>query len=279
MRLVALLTDFGTEDIYVGVMKGVMRNIDPQAGFIDITHEIHPHSIREGALALRNAYRYFAAGTIFLVVVDPAVGSKRRPIALKSGGYYFVAPDNGVLSYVLAATGNFQAVVLENPRLRLPEISQTFHGRDIFAPAAAYLARGDIDLSTFGPAVTDLELLPAPILKVENRRISGEITHIDRFGNLITSVGLLRRADDTHLSLALGSEPVTFVAEKAVIMLNGQTVQGIRRAYHETQQGEILVQVDSNGYLEIAVNQASAEARLNASVGDTFEVILNDETA
>src|SRR5262245_43284438 len=133
--LIALLTDFGTDDIYVGVMKGVMKSIAPDVDFVDITHAITPQSIQEGALALKNSYRYFPQGTIFLVVVDPGVGSTRRPIVVEAGDYYFVAPDNGVLSYTLAelSVTNVQAFELSNPVYRLQNISNTFHGRDVFA--------------------------------------------------------------------------------------------------------------------------------------------------
>src|SRR5688500_2938100 len=146
-RLIALLTDFGTEDIYVGVMKGVMKSIAPDAEFIDITHAITPQSIQEGALALKNSYHYFPQGTIFLVIVDPGVGSTRRPIVVTAGGYTFVAPDNGVLSYMLVeliTISDVQAFNLAHPSYRLQNISNTFHGRDVFAPAAAHLASGKV---------------------------------------------------------------------------------------------------------------------------------------
>lgn len=279
VRPIALLTDFGMEDIYVGVMKGVMRSICPQASFIDITHNINPQSVREGALALRNSYRYFAAGTIFLAVIDPGVGSTRRPIAVKAGGYHFIAPDNGILSYTLASIGNYQAVALENPRYRLPEISQTFHGRDVFAPAAAYLARGDIELNAFGPVLTELFTLPLPHLQVEEKHIIGEVTHIDRFGNIITSIGTLKRIDETQLVF----EPVNgvagrqIVADNAIITLNGHTLQIIRKAYYESVRGELMAHVESNGYLEIAINQGNAAAHIGAAVGDVVEVTIKDE--
>ncbi|MCU0512024.1 MAG: SAM-dependent chlorinase/fluorinase [Anaerolineae bacterium] len=279
MRPVALLTDFGTHDIYVGVMKGVMRGICPQSQFIDITHGVRPQSVRDGALALRNSFRYFAAGTIFLVVIDPGVGSTRRPIVVKGGGYWFVAPDNGVLSYALAQIGSYQAVLLENPRYRLNDISQTFHGRDIFAPAAAYLARGDIDFSAFGPTLPEIFTLPLPQLQVDEKQISGEITHIDHFGNLLTSVGVLRRIDDQRLLLEpLNGQPGRrILAEKATITLAGRTVQGIRRAYHECLRGELLAQIDSNGYLEIAINQGSAAHSLGVAVGDLVQLTISED--
>ena len=137
---IVLLTDFGLEDLYVGVMKGVMRKIMPSVTFVDITHSISPQSVREAALALMNTYHYFAEGTVFLVVVDPGVGTQRRPIAVKAGEYYFVAPDNGVLSYVMRGFDSYQAYELNKPDYWLDDVSNTFHGRDIFAPISAHLA-------------------------------------------------------------------------------------------------------------------------------------------
>jgi hypothetical protein len=278
MRPIALLTDFGTQDIYVGVMKGVMRSICPDVQFMDLTHGINPQSVREGAIALRNAYRYFAAGTIFLCVVDPGVGSKRRPIVVKAGGYYFVAPDNGLLTYTLAAIGGSpQVVALENPRYRLPEISSTFHGRDVFAPAAAYLARG-VEMTQFGSEIRDMTKLPLPQLTIEAQRITGEVTYIDHYGNLLTSIGILRRADDEFLTLEPLGQPFTprILAEQAQIRVHSETLYGIHKAYYEVERGAALAQVDSHGYLEIAVNQGNAAAKFGATIGDTVEVLIHN---
>ncbi|PJF20688.1 MAG: hypothetical protein CUN56_14900, partial [Phototrophicales bacterium] len=143
-KVVALLTDFGLEDIYVGVMKGVIASIAPDVQIVDITHSIRPQNVREGAFALMNSYHYFPPGTTFCVVVDPGVGSKRLPIAVKTADYQFIAPDNGVLSYTLSRIGaDYEIVTLENPAYQRDHVSHTFHGRDIFSPAAAYIARGD----------------------------------------------------------------------------------------------------------------------------------------
>jgi len=279
MKTIALLTDFGQQDIYVGVMKAVMRAVCPSAEFIDLTHAIPPQSVRGGAIALRNSYSYCPPGTVFLVIVDPGVGSARRPIAVQAGGYTFVAPDNGVLSYALAEIGGKQAaVVLENEAYRRQAVSATFHGRDVFAPAAAYLARGDVALEQMGQMTQELAELPLPTLQVEGPRISGEVTHIDHFGNIITSIGELRWVDEGRLVIHIEQQlSARLVAENATVRIGDETIYGILRAYHEIGRGGLMAQVDSNGYLEIAVNQGDAAHRLKVTIGDPLELIVGDE--
>jgi len=279
MKTIALLTDFGQQDIYVGVMKAVMRGICPSAEFIDLTHAIPPQSVRGGAIALRNSYSYCPAETVFLVIVDPGVGSARRPVAVRAGGYTFVAPDNGVLSYALAEiSGERTAIVLDNPAYRRQAVSATFHGRDVFAPAAAYLARGDVALSQMGTPIRELAELPPPTLQVEGQRISGEVTHIDHFGNIITSIGELRWVDEGRLVISIAEKmSARLVADNITVRVGDETIYGILRAYHEIGRGGLMAQVDSNGYLEIAVNQGDAARRLNVTIGDPLELILGDE--
>ncbi|MCS6834667.1 MAG: SAM-dependent chlorinase/fluorinase [Anaerolineae bacterium] len=278
MKTIALLTDFGLQDIYVGVMKAVMRSICPSAEFIDLTHAIPPQSVRGGAIALRNSYSYCPTETVFLVIVDPGVGSTRRPIAVRAGGYTFVAPDNGVLSYALAEIGGEQtAVILENPSYRRQAVSATFHGRDVFAPAAAYLARGDVALHQMGQAIHQLAELPAPTLQVDGKRISGEVTHIDHFGNIITSIGELRWVDEGRLVISIAEQmSARLVADHVTVRIGDETIYGILHAYHEIGRGGLMAQVDSNGYLEIAVNQGDAARRLNVTIGDPLELVLDD---
>lgn len=279
MKTIALITDFGTQDIYVGVMKGVIRGIYAEVDVIDVTHGISPQSVREGALALLHSYRYFPAGTTFLVIVDPGVGSQRRPLVVKAGGYTFIAPDNGILTYVMAEMRNFQAHLLENPRYRLPNVSHTFHGRDIFAPAAAHLAAG-VDVSRFGPPVEELFQLPQPSLEISENRLVGEVTHIDHFGNLITSIGWLRHVEEERLLLdpMLGKGPaMSFHADHVVVRVHNETIYGVRHSFHEGARGELMAHVDSNNYLEIAINQGNAAQRLQAAVGDIIEVLINTE--
>src|SRR4029453_3032413 len=179
--LIALLTDFGLRDSYVGTMKGVVLSICPDATLVDISHDVAPQDVRDGALELAAAYRYFPAGTIFLVVVDPGVGSTRRGIAADAGEYRFVAPDNGVLSVVFDQTPPRLAVELTNRRYARPTISKTFEGRDRFAPAAAWLANG-IQLASLGDEATALARLQIPRPRATETGVDGEGLRVDRFG-------------------------------------------------------------------------------------------------
>jgi len=274
-KLIALLTDFGTSDIYVGVMKGVMKTICPDATFIDISHEVQRQSIHDGALMLRNAYAYFPEGTVFLVVIDPTVGSIRRPVLVNTDKYQFIAPDNGILTPTLNAIGDWEAVELSNPEYQLSDNSFTFHGRDIFSPAAAYAARSDISLEAFGARINDLVTLPIPTLAISDDMIKGEITHIDHFGNIITSIGTLRWQDAQTLKLETSDQSKLIDASKVHLTIDGMHLTTIKHAYHEVNVGEMLLQVDSNGYLEIAVNHGSASSRLEVAIHDTITLDLH----
>jgi hypothetical protein len=269
--MIGLLTDFGTVDAYVGVMKGVILGIAPNVQIIDITHATQPQNVREGAFTLTNTYRYFPAGTIFVVVVDPGVGSERRPVGAIAGDYGFVAPDNGVLSYALVELGDYRAVALTNPEYQLVGLSSTFHGRDIFAPAAAHLA-GGVPLEAFGNPVDNLLLLPSPMLRIEGKQIEGEVVHVDHFGNIVTSIGQLRWVMPERLTLAprFGETGVTvpIPAAETSVLMSGHTITGIHHTYSEVDRGQLLAMVGSNGYLEIAVNQGNAATWLDVSIGD-----------
>lgn len=275
-RFIAMLTDFGQTDIYVGVMKGVIRTIAPDAHFIDITHAIQPQNVRQGAFALLNSYRYFPKGTIFLCVVDPGVGTTRRPIAVNAGNYMFVAPDNGLLTYVLHEIGQHTVTELTEAAYRLPRVSATFHGRDVFAPAVAHLAQG-VAPELMGPPVSDVFMLPLPDLRVQERHVSGEIVHIDHFGNIITSIGELRWITADRLALHPrfgGGHSVPVAAGKAAVRIGAHQFDRISRTYDEVPRGELLALVGSSGYLEIAANQGNAAERLDVVMGDPVEVAL-----
>lgn len=274
-RIIALLTDFGTSDTYVGVMKGVMLGIAPDAQLVDLMHAVQPQNIQQAAFLLMNSYRYFPPGTVFLGVVDPGVGSSRKPIAAQAGGYTFVAPDNGVLSYVLRELGGFQAVALENSAFQLSRTSNTFHGRDIFAPAAAHIAAG-VALAQFGAAVTQPVILPEPALNVNPNRISGEVLHIDHFGTAVTSIGLLKREGDT---LALMSRfgdaaPLWFAADGATAIIGNQRIEQISRTYANVAHGETLALVGSSGYLELSINGGNFAATYGVKIGDPVAIQL-----
>jgi hypothetical protein len=270
------MTDVGLQDIYVGVMKGVISQLAPQAALIDLTHAIHPQNIRQAAFKLRNAYRYFPAGSVFLVVVDPGVGSVRHPIAVQAGDYTFVAPDNGVLSYTLDSIGGFsQAVAI---RVDTPPLSNTFHGRDIFAPAAGKLAAGAA-LEALGDSVSELVRLPVPILQLEPQRIVGEIVDIDHFGNLVTSIGELQHDDETlALTPVFGESRNTLRFRRVMsqVTLGETVIDGIQRTYADTPVDSLMTLVGSSGFLEISINQGNAAQFLHASIGDPVEIRVGE---
>jgi S-adenosylmethionine hydrolase len=267
--LIGLLTDFGMSDAYVGAMKGVILSIAPSAQIVDITHAIQPQNIRQAALTLKSVYRYFPKGTIFVVVVDPGVGSARRPIAVRAGDFTFIAPDNGVLSYTLAEIGDYEVVTLQNPAYRLAEPSSTFHGRDIFAPAAAHLAAG-VDFHSLGLSIDGAVMLDRPMLRMNDRQIRGEVTHIDHFGNIVTSIGEFRWTAPNALSLTLSASDgvVSVSADRSSVAIGAVKLTGIKRTYSEAEPGVLLALIGSSGYLEIAINQGNAARRLNAEIRD-----------
>ena len=277
---IALLTDFGIQDSYVGVMKGVMADICPSARLIDITHHIAPQNLQQGAFTLLNSYRYFPQGTHFLVVVDPGVGSHRKAIAVKTEHYTFIAPDNGVLSYVLSELGAFKAVSLDNPEYQLSNVSHSFHGRDIFAPACAYLARGNTHLADFGERLDDLVSLPVPMLEKQGNTIQGEVVHIDHFGNIITSIGNLTWQDAQSLTLTtrlhIPNHTMQLNANSVEVSIGNTQFNQIYKSYHAVELGEAFVKLDSNGWLEIAVNHGNAAEQLNVVIGDGVMMIIKE---
>ena len=272
IKTIALLTDFGLSDAYVGVMKGVMRTICPEAQHVDITHAIAPQNVPQAAFVLWTAYRYFPPDTVFLVVVDPGVGTARQPVAVQTAHGTFVAPDNGVLSYILLEIGEWQAAALHNPAYHLPEASHTFHGRDIFSPAAAHLANG-VPLAELGPAVDELVRFPVPALAVEPTRIQGEVLHIDHFGNIVTSIGALRwiGAHTLRLVPQFGRDhaPIeTIHAPACRVTVGNHTITGLHAAYGAVAPGTPLVLVGSSGQLEIGINQGHAARTLGIEQGE-----------
>jgi S-adenosylmethionine hydrolase len=273
--VITLLTDFGESDAFVGIMKGVILDIAPQAQLVDLSHLIAPQDIKQAAYILMTAAPFFPAGTVHLVVVDPGVGSARRPIAVETSNAYFIAPDNGVLSYVLGQEENYRVVELTNPLYRLPEPSSTFHGRDIFSPGAAHLAAG-VPIDELGPPVEQPILLDPPCLSLGADGVEAEVINIDHFGNLRTSIILLNWVDDTTLELhslfsqQLKSEPPRrFSAVKAQIEVGGLTIDGISTTFSEVQVGQPLAYVGSEGGLEIAINQGNAAHKFDVKSGDT----------
>lgn len=269
--IIVLLTDFGLADAYVGTMKGVMLSLCPAARLIDLTHAVESQNIRQAAYLLLTAFRHFPAGTIFLVVVDPGVGTSREPIAVETDHGFYIAPNNGVLSYVLKQIEVRRAVVLDNPAYQLAQVSKTFHGRDIFSPAAAHLANG-VPLARLGPACPTIIRLDDPILEVSADQIRGEVLHVDHFGNLITSIGILSWTGDNWLRLdpQFGqNDPLPRLnAAACQITVGTQTLASIHSTYGAVSPGTLTALVGSSGQLEIGVNQGHAAQTLGVSAGD-----------
>ena len=256
--VIALLSDFGTHDHYAGTMKGVMIGICPDVTLIDITHDIAPHDVVEGALQLAASARYFPAGTIFLAVVDPGVGSARRGIAVEAGDYRFVAPDNGVLTAVLREMAPRRIVELTERRYARPTVSRTFEGRDRFAPAAAWLAKG-IQLSALGRTVTTCHQVDLPQVDVGEAQLKGLVLLVDRFGNLVTNID--RRTFETFTR----AQPVT-------LKVAGHPIAGVVATYADIRAGEVCALFGSTDHLELATNGGSAAAALGVSRGAVVEI-------
>lgn len=257
-RIVTLLTDFGLADAYVGVMKGVLLGIAPEARLVDLCHEVPPQDVPAGAFLLMTSFAYFPAGTVHLAVVDPGVGTTRRIVAVHAGGHTFVGPDNGLLRWAVdRAGGAVQAVAVENLAFRLARLSTTFHGRDVMAPAAAHLAAGT-PLASLGPPVSRLAGDPFPEPQRAQSRLAGHVIYVDRFGNCITNLP----APPPDLLAATQTAPVVEVAGRRLPLL---------RTYGEAPPGQAIAVTGSSGFVEVAVRTGSAERKLG--IGVATEVI------
>jgi S-adenosylmethionine hydrolase len=256
--VIALLTDFGTRDHYAGTMKGVALGICPDATLVDISHDVPPHDVVAAALELAAAYRYFPPGTIFLVVVDPGVGSTRRAIAADAGDYKFVAPDNGVLTLVLDEHPPKRIVELTERKYARPTVSRTFEGRDRFAPAAAWLAKG-VDVMALGRSAGAILRLDLPHVRLDDAGITGEVVRVDRFGNLITNIDrrTFEKLSGEALEIRLGSHQVSRVIS----------------TYADAASGEVCALFGSTDHLEIAVNGSSAASRFGVGRGAPVHVV------
>ena len=251
--VLALLTDFGTRDHYAGTMKGVALGICPDAAIVDITHDVPPHDVLAGALELAASYKYFPVGTVFVVVIDPGVGSARRGLAVDTGDYRFVAPDNGVLTAVLREAPAKRIVELTERRYARPTVSRTFEGRDRFAPAAAWLAKG-IQLSALGRPVQQIQSLDIPVAEVTADAIRGTVLRVDRFGNLVTNID---RKSVEH-----------FAAPGAlVIEAGGRRVDRIVATYAELPAAGVGALFGGTDHLELASPSASAAEHLSLARG------------
>lgn len=264
MKFITLLTDFGISDGYPGVMKGVIYRIAPEVKIIDISHLVRAQDVCEGSLLLSRSAPYFPDGTVHVAVVDPGVGTSRRPVAAQVGAHFFVCPDNGLLTRVLEqaekSAAPVQIVHLDQPRYWLKEISQVFHGRDIFSPVAAHLVNG-VPLAEVGSLVTDpVRLrLPEPVQRLDS--VYGEITAIDHFGNLSTN--FLPR----HL------EPY----QHPVVRVSGREIHGLVHTFGDRSPGSLVALIDSDGSLAIAITQGSAARELGVQIGDPVEIFEGNE--
>ena len=271
---IVLLTDFGLQDAYVGMMKGVIAGIAPQTPIIDLAHDLPRGDIQRGAYHLWQATPFFPESSAFVVVVDPGVGTPRRALGAAFPGFTCFAPDNGLLTYVCERSEPLKVVELTAIEYRIPNESATFHGRDIFAPAAAHLARG-ASLQDMGPPAAELTRLPLPSLSIDaDATIRGQILFADTFGNLITSLGLLHtEGENLVLDPWLGACSSARLKRRDVrAQLPDGTQLAISRTFGDAGTGKPVAYVGSSGLLEIALNQGSAAEALGLSAGQ--EILL-----
>jgi len=259
--IVTLLTDFGTKDHYVASMKGVILKVNPRCQVVDITHEVNPQDIAEGAFILANAYSYFPEGTVHLAVVDPEVGGKRNPLLIVTERYFFVGPDNGLFSLVLQREEIKEVYCLTKKRFFLREVSSTFHGRDLFSPVAGHLTLG-VSPPSFGQKIDSWKTIgfPTPVLKPG--RIEGQVIHIDSFGNLITNI------EGKQLNLFKKDQPFS-------IFIGRRQIKGIRKGYWDAIRGELVCLIGSAGFLEIAVREGDARRMLKVRKGSCVEIRID----
>jgi len=259
MTAITLITDFGVQDGHVGAMKGVIHTIAPDAPIVDISHHVPPQDLRHGAFVLLTAYPYWPPDTVHVVVVDPGVGTARRAVAVQTPGGRFVAPDNGVLSYVLTHESPARAVALTNPDYWHHPVSPVFHGRDIFGPAAAHLASG-VPLEALGELVEPVGLttfpVPEPVWQPDGSVVA-HVQHVDRFGNCTTDLPGTELTRAPHWCVAV----------------SGHEIDGVRRTFAEVEEGEAVALVDSTGFLAIAVRNGSAARAFHLAVGDPVVLV------
>ena len=257
--IITLTTDFGLGDPFAGIMKGVILSVNPKARIVDITHGVPSHDILAGAMALQSSCSYFPKGTIHLAVVDPGVGSSRRPLLAISDDYAFVGPDNGLLSHAISSEQRVRVFHLTEADHFLKPVSQTFHGRDVFAPVAAWLSRG-MAPESFGTVIDDWIRLDWPTPRRVGNSLFGTVLRVDRFGNLVTNIS----AGDLVCP--------TSTPQEIEIEIRGRTIRQLCRSYSEATRDDPFAIIGSAGLLEIAVREASAAALLGVGPREEFEV-------
>ena len=258
--IVTLITDFGLRDEYAGAMKGAILKINPRCQVIDVTHQIEPQDVRRAAFVLKNTYPYYPAGTVHMVVVDPGVGTRRRPVILQKGGHFFVGPDNGVFTFVLSSDGKTEGYEITRRKVFLSPLSETFHGRDIFAPVAGHLSLGQ-DPKRFGPRAVDFVRTEWPRPRLKGGKLLGQILFCDSFGNLITNI-----SREEYGSLSAG-RPLLIKGE-------GWHIDRIHRTYGKGKPGDPMALFGSSGLLEIAIYGGSAKKDSGLKPGDRLVVNL-----
>lgn len=266
-RTITLTTDFGTRDAYVAAMKGTILDLCPDVRLVDVTHEISPQDVMEAAFVLRQAIPYFPDDTVHLVVVDPGVGTERRPVALRHGAHLFVGPDNGVFPLVLEREQPDEVVALDRASAwRTPEPSQTFHGRDIFAPVAAHVAAGR-SLSEVGSPIERLEPLRWAQPIADDEGVQGWVVHIDRFGNCITNIA--------RETLAPYTDRASDALPPLKCFVGNTSFTEVQATYGHVAQGEPLLLFGSSDFLEVAVNAGNAAKLLDIRKGDPVNIIFS----
>lgn len=262
--LISLTSDFGYKDPFVGTMKGVILRINPLATVVDVSHGITPQDVLAGALALGSAVPFFPPHSIHIAVVDPGVGTTRRPILIQTADAFFIGPDNGVLSLAVADAKILNVVHLSNPDYYLEPTSTTFHGRDIFAPAGAYLSTG-VPCEELGTAVNDFERISWPSVLKEGKSLSGSVVYVDGFGNLITNI------HETDLQ--------SWPRSQLEIGLGSKKIRGLTTSYSAAGAGALLALINSWGLLEIACCNGNARADTGADIGSNVTVTLETSSA
>ena len=260
--LITLLTDFGDRDSFVASMKGVILTINPQATFVDLSHHVPPHSVEDAAYLLNSCYRYFPKGTVHVAVVDPGVGSARRALIAKGERYFFLAPDNGLLTHVLADNSEMEVREIENAEYRLTSPGRTFDGRDLFAPAAARLTKQQL-FSSYGPLVTDYKTFAILKPTWESTALVGEIVYVDRFGNLISNI--TRSHVEESQSILKRLNPLIRVA--------GHMINGLVNSYSEGYPQVPHALINSDGQVEVFVKEGNAAITINVGRGQRVDLL------
>ena len=263
MKIITFLTDFGTVDSYVAQMKGVVSSISREAKLIDITHEVRPHDIREGAFILRSVIPYLPMGTVHVAVVDPGVGTQRRGLIITTKTHVLVGPDNGLLIPAAKFLGEFTVYEITNPEYTLKSISNTFHGRDIFSPVAAYITNG-VPFDQIGTTTNNYVNLDFGKDEITHKSATGKVIYIDRFGNIITNINGIRLSQ----ILNYDTKTMTFIGN------NKEEIMYVK-SYDYVKKGQLLSTIGSSNYLEISMNQGDAAKKLKVKPDDPVKILFS----